>query len=287
MREAILSAGVIVLCGSLLAQAPARPAGPRVVLVRASVTDRSGAFVSDLPQSAFKVYENGVEQPLTMFREEVLPLSMGLVVDNSAGMRAQREMVGAAARALVDLPSPQDQMFVVAFNSSAYLDQDWTGSEPKLIAAVDKTEARGGSAWRDAVSLSLDRIQRGGKNQMKALFLITGGNDDASRISMAELLRKAQQSGVPIYCMGLLNDQAPSESRNARRALHQLAEASGGRDDYPKNRSKLDRRAAPMTHMLRSQYLLGYSPSGPAPDAAHRDIKIVVDRPGLTIRTRK
>jgi Ca-activated chloride channel family protein len=269
-----------------LAQAPGSPVDPRLVLVGASVSDRSGEFVSDLPQSAFRVYENGVEQPLTMFREELLPLSMGLVIDNSASMRAERAMLAAAAKALVELPSPRDQMFIVAFNSGAYLDQDWTNDESKLIAAVDKTEARGGSAWRDAVSLSLDRVQSGGKNQTKVLFLITDGNDDASKISTLELLRKARQSGVPIYCIGLFNGQAAPESRNARRALHQLAEASGGQDLYPKNRSELDLTAAAMTHMLRSQYLLGYSPSGRALDAASRDIRVVVDRPGLAIHIR-
>lgn len=266
---------------------PPAPAGPRMlrVLVPTTVFDRNGGFVANLPQSAFKVFENGVEQPLSLFREEQLPLSMGLIVDASGSMRDKRPILLAAAKALVNLPTPQDEMFVVSFNENAHIDQDWTNDESKLLATLDKPETRGGSALRDAVSSSIDKIQRGGKNETKVLFLVTDGNDNTSKISQEELTLKAQQSGVAIYCIGLLNEQAPSEARNDHRMLHELGVASGGEDDYPRSVSDLDPIAPRMLHNTRSRYLLGYLPANTAMDAA-RNIKVVVNRPDLIVRTR-
>jgi Ca-activated chloride channel family protein len=186
-------------------------------------------------------------------------------------------MLIAAAKTLVKLPTPQDEMFVVSFNESAHIDQDWTNDESKLAAALDKTEARGGSSLRDAVGFSIDNA-KSGKNETKVLLLITDGEDNTSAISMADLLQKAEQSGIVIYSIGLLNDRQPSEARTAKRALHELAKDSGGQDVYPTSVSELDPAAVQMMRNIRSQYLLGYS----ATDAT-RDIKVSVSRPDLRV----
>jgi VWFA-related protein len=260
-------------------QAPAQaPAALTPALVHVTITDRNGAFVDNLQQSEFSVFENGVQQRLTLFREEQVPLSIGLLVDESGSMRDKGDKVAAAAKQLVSLSGAQDEMFIAGFNDNTYIDQDWTNDEGKLAAALDKREARGGSAWRDAVNLSIDKIQRGGKNETKVLLLITDGDDNTSHISLADLILKARQSGVAIYCIGLLNDP---EARAAKRALHELAGDSGGQDYYPKSPAELT-LAGPMMHNIRSQYILGYSPANPT----LRAIKVIVSHPDLIVRTR-
>ncbi|HEY1758743.1 MAG TPA: VWA domain-containing protein [Bryobacteraceae bacterium] len=275
-------------------QAPtssARPnpsAAPRPVTVHVSVTDRNNAFVENLPQSAFRIFENSSNRPVTMFREEQRPLSAGVIIDNSGSMREKGATLLAAARAVATLPTPDDEMFVVSFNEHAYLDQDWTSDEAKLTAALDKNDFKGGTSWRDAVSLSIDKIQSGGKNPTKALFLITDGDDNTSAISMADLARKAQESGIPIFC---IHTGAPPEGGAAPRALllslQKVAAISGGRDYDPKNRTELDEMTARLLHAIRSDYVLEYVPDNSTFDASSRDIRVIVDFPDLNVRIRK
>src|SRR5262245_35995454 len=94
----------------------------RLVVLHATVVDKSGRFVTNLPQEAFTVLENGVEQQIKTFRREDVPVSMGLVVDNSGSMRDKRAKVEAAALALAKDSNPEDEVFVVNFNDEAYLD---------------------------------------------------------------------------------------------------------------------------------------------------------------------
>src|SRR5262245_4591381 len=116
------------------AQAPPTPAQDDVtfstqtnlVSLNVSVLDKSGKLVTNIPQSAFHVMENGVEQPIKIFRREDVPVSMGIIIDNSGSMRDKRAKVAAAALALVKNSNPQDEVFIVNFNDDAYLDCPFT-----------------------------------------------------------------------------------------------------------------------------------------------------------------
>jgi Ca-activated chloride channel homolog len=265
---------------------PEAPAAPMVML-HVSVVDRSGTFLDGLQQSAFRVFENNVGQQVTVLREEEVPLSMGLVLDDSGSMRDQRATLTAAARALLNLSDPQDEMFIVSFNDRAYVEQNWTNDETMLAAWIDRLGARGGSSLRDAVSLSLEKIRSGGKNETKVVFLITDGDDNTSEISRFELDRQARQSGVPIYCIRLSRDPGAYVNVRANQSsLNTLPEASGGQSYYPKDSSEADRIAAQMMRNVRRQYALGYLPADPALDVASRHIRVEVNRPDLIIRLR-
>jgi VWFA-related protein len=126
-----------------------------LVVLHASVVDKNGKLVTDIPQSAFKVFENGVEQPLRLFRREDVPVSMGIVIDNSGSMRDKRTRVAAAALALVKASNRDDKIFIVSFNDEAYLDQPMTSDVNRLEQAVRKMDTRGGTAMRDGVSMSI------------------------------------------------------------------------------------------------------------------------------------
>jgi VWFA-related protein len=109
----------------------------------------------------------------------------------------------------------------------------------------------------------------------------------ASTWELEQLLRKARQSEVLIYCIGLLNDEEPGEARAAKRALKALAEASGGLDYYPKSLSEVESVTPQIAHEIRNQYILAYTPLNSTLDGTFRAIKVTVNAPGhLTVRTR-
>jgi Ca-activated chloride channel family protein len=259
----------------------------RLVVLNATAVDKNGKLVADLPQSAFKVYENGVEQPLKVFRREDVPVSMGIIIDNSASMRNKRTKVAAAALALVKASNPQDEVFIVNFNDDAYLDQPFTSDPEVLEEALGRIDSKGETAMRDAISMSIDYVKDRGKNDKKVLLVVTDGNDNTSIRSLDHLVRKARQEEVLVYSIGLLNEEEPREAQKAQRALKALAEASGGMDYYPEDLAEIDRITPEVAHEIRNQYILAYSPTNQALDGTFRKISIVVNGFGdPTVRTR-
>jgi Ca-activated chloride channel family protein len=250
--------------------------GTELVDLHVSVLDKSGKLITDIPKDAFKVYENGVEQPVKMFRREDVPVSMGIIIDSSGSMRDKRTSVGAAALELVRASNPQDEVFIVDFNDDPYLDQTFTNDVHKLEGALSKIDSRGGTSMRDAISLAIDYERDKATRDKKVLLVVTDGNDNASNISLERLIRKAQRSGVLIYCIGLLNEEDPHEAREAKHALKALTEASGGMDYYPKDLAQVRTITPQVAHEIRNQYLLAYSPTNPNLDGTYREIKVTV-----------
>ncbi len=288
-----------MLAGSLAwAQQPPPPANAdddtptfradsQLVLVHATVLDKSGKLITDIPESGFKVLENGVEQPVKLFRREDVPVSMGIIIDNSGSMSQKRSSVAAAALALVKNSNPQDEVFIVNFSDDAYLDQPLTSDIKKLEQALDRLDARGGTAMRDALGMSIDYVREKGKRDKKVLMVITDGDDNASNETLEQLVRKAQSSEVLIYSIALLDEEVPRRAKNARRALKELAEASGGVDFYPKTLAEVEQITPRVAHEIRNQYILGYTPLNLQLDGTFRQIKVVVNGFGKpTVRTR-
>ena len=173
----------------------------REVLLHATVVDRKGAFVTDLPREAFKVFEDGVEQKLRIFRREDVPVSMGLIVDNSGSMRRKRKKVEDSAVALVKASNRQDEIFIVNFNDVAYRDADLTSDVKKLEEGISRIDAKGGTAMRDAITLSMDYVLAKGKKAKKVLLEVEAVAPVAARIDadqlrqvMLNLVRNAQEA---------------------------------------------------------------------------------------------
>jgi VWFA-related protein len=243
--------------------------------------------VTNLQEPAFKVLENGVEQPIKIFRREDIPVSLGIIIDNSGSMRDKKSRVAAAALNLVRASNPQDEVFIVNFNDDAYLDQPFTSNIKKMEEALDRMETKGGTAMRDAISMSMDYLKGKAKKDKKVLVVITDGNDNTSNINLEDLMRKAQQSDVLIYSIGILSEEEPRESKKAKRALHDLAIASGALDFYPKDLEEVDKEVPEIAHEIRNQYTLAYSPLNPALDGTFRKISVTVNAPGHpTVRSR-
>jgi VWFA-related protein len=282
----------LALAGSALAQENQDPgltfrSDTREVLLHATVVDRKGAFVTDLPREAFKIFEDGVEQKLRVFRREDVPVSMGLIVDNSGSMRRKRKKVEDAAIELVKASNPQDEVFIVNFNDVAYRDADLTGDMKKLEEGLSRIDAKGGTAMRDALTLSMDYVLAKGKKSKKVLLIVTDGDDTASSDvnTLEKLLAKAQRSEVLIFAIGILNEEDRRAAKRAQRAMELLTKQSGGIAHFPQDVESVKEVALQIAKEIRSQYILAYTPTKPD-DGAYRQLKVTVKGVGLTVRTR-
>jgi VWFA-related protein len=263
----------------------------RLVVLHVTVADRAGRLLTDLPASSFSVYENGVAQPIKSFKREDVPVSMGLVVDNSASMRDKRAKVEAAAMVLVKASNPNDEVFVVNFNDEAFLDlphgKQFTNNLAELQEALARIDARGSTAMRDAIRMSIDHEQAYAHKDKKVLVVVTDGDDNNSDINLENLLQMAQRSEVLIYPIGLLAQEGRSDARRAERALKALAAATGGEPFFPKDLGEVDRIANQVAREIRSQYTIVYTPLNTAMDGAYRQVKVAVNAPGKpVVRTR-
>jgi len=259
----------------------------RLVVLHATVVDKSGRLITNLPREAFKVYENGAQQSLRLFRREDIPVSMGIIVDNSGSMRQKRQKVESAALGLVKASNAQDEVFIVNFNDDAYLDVPFTNDVKKMEEGLTRIDARGGTAMRDAISMSIDEIKAKAKKDKKIIFLVTDGNDNTSAITIERLIEKVRESEILVYAIALLNEEDRGEAKKARRALDALAVASGGMAYYPKDLVDVEKLALDVAHEIRNQYVLAYSPLNAVLDGTFRQIRVSVDGPGRPVaRTR-
>ncbi|MGA2132873.1 MAG: VWA domain-containing protein [Bryobacteraceae bacterium] len=259
----------------------------RLVVLHATVVDKNGHLVLNLPEAAFQVFENGVAQQIKVFKREDVPVSMGLVIDNSGSMREKRAKVEAAALALVKESNPQDEIFIVNFNDEAFLDKDFTNDPRDLQEGLARIDSRGGTAMRDAIRMSIDHLKEKAKKDKKVLVVVTDGNDNSSLINLENLVKSAQDSGVVVYTVGLLNEEEKKEAKRCKRALEELASVTGGESYFPKELSDVDRVAHQVAHDIRNQYILAYTPGNLALDGSFRQIKVTANGPNRPIvRTR-
>jgi Ca-activated chloride channel homolog len=258
------------------------------VVLHAVVVDSKMHLITNLNKNDFTVFENGKPQPITSFRQEDVPVDMGIVIDNSGSMREKRDQVNKAALNLVRSSNPQDQVFVVNFNDEFYLDQDFTSDINKLRQALEKVESRGGTALYDALVASWsDYLKKDTKLSKKVLFVVTDGEDNASRFTLEETVRSlSEENGPTVYAIGLLGEE---KERKARRALQTIAERTGGIAFLPKTLSEVDEISKTVAHDIRSQYTIGYKPTTPKSVGGYRAIHVDAQKKGdgkLIVRTR-
>jgi Ca-activated chloride channel homolog len=261
----------------------------RLVVLHATVVDKDGRLVTDLPREAFTVYENNAVQPMKIFRREDVPVSMGLIVDNSGSMRNKRSKVAAAALALVKASNPQDEIFIVNFNDDAYLDVPFTNDIKRLEEGLTRIDSRGGTGMRDAITMSMDYLKEKGKRDKKVLLVVTDGDDTSSSPTntIEKLIAKAQQNEALIYAIGLLSEEDRRAAKRAQRALNGLTTASGGLAYFPEDLSNVDQIATQVAHEIRNQYVIAYSPAIQELDGSYRQIKVNVKGPNRpSVRTR-
>lgn len=268
-----------------------------VDMVRLPVTivNKDGNFVNGLAEDNFRVLENNTPQKISAFSHADIPISVGLVIDNSGSMRSKRARVNAAAMTFVQTSNPQDQMFVVNFNDEYYLDMDEDFSnDPKVLkAALERIDSRGGTALYDAILGSMNHLKKGTREK-KVLLVVTDGVDHDSALAhtLSYTVQKLEQSNVVIYAVGLFtkNDDSRDEIRQGRKALLALTDASGGEAFFPKTVDEVDSICTRIAQDIRSQYMVGYYPSNEDRNGTFRTVKVeltgVSGKGKLTVRTR-
>jgi len=250
-----------------------------------SVLDKEGRPVNGLTKDHFQIFEDKIQQTIKTFKHEDIPLSIGLIIDNSGSMRNKRERVNSAALAFVRESNPDDETFIVNFDDSAYLEQDFTGSIGDLIDALDNIDARGETALYDAVYLSADHV-KAGKKDKKALLLITDGEDNVSKYGINKVYEALKQSKVTLYAVGLLeeNDQRGGlfkkpPSKKAKEDLEKFAEITGGQSFFPKNIDEVEDLVKHIAHDLRNHYTVSYTPTNTKLDGSYREISVKLNPP--------
>lgn len=242
------------------------------VVLHATVFDDKQRFVTNLDKNDFTVYEDGHPQSITSFRHEDIPVSIGIVVDNSGSMREKRQKVNAAALNLVRASNPDDEVFIVNFNDEYYLDQDFTANINKLKEALEKVEARGGTALYDAVVASADWLKQA-KREKKVIFVVTDGEDTASSQSLEQAVRRLQaENGPTVYSIAILGDE--EHPKRAKRALQVMADRTGGIAYFPKTLDEVDAISRSVAHDIRNQYTIGYKPTTPKNQGGYRTVKV-------------
>jgi VWFA-related protein len=259
-----------------------------LVVLPVVVRDRQSHFVSGLEASNFQVREDGHPQTITLFRNEDIPVTVGLVVDHSGSMAARQLEVIEGAQAFVQASNAQDKEFVINFGDSVSLglpkNVAFTNDVNILREALSTPYASGRTALFDAVLTAIKHLQQDDREK-KVLILISDGGDSVSRHSFADVLRMAQSTGVVIYSIGLLDEHNADQNP---KVLQKFAAATGGQAYFPNSFFEVIKVCREIAMDIRHQYTLGYSP----PDSArpgYRKIYVSARASGhgkLFVRTR-
>jgi len=260
-----------------------------VVSVTAVVHDKTGKFVRGLGPRDIEVFEDGVRQDVSYFREvsgpgaDKVPLSVVLVLDASGSMRTNMHFLQEAAMTFVHRLEDVDSALVVDFNEGVRGSVDFTGDSDRLDQFVEALQAWGGTALYDAIHYGLNRI----KDQpgRKALIVFSDGADNRSSIGEQELLDYARSVEATVYCVGIRGESGLL-ARSPRGYMRKLSKETGGEFFFPDRVGDLIKVFAGISDELHNHYLLAYTPRR-APDGSWRTIDVRLKQSDAELRVRK
>jgi Ca-activated chloride channel family protein len=259
------------------------------VVLHATVKNRKGAPVSGLAITDFQVFENGVMQSIKHFSHEDVPVTVGLVIDNSGSMRPKRAEVIAATLAFVSSSNPSDQMFLVNFNEHVSFGlpakTPFTDNPDQLKSAMGTVISNGKTALYDAVAIALEHLNKGTLDK-KVLIVVSDGADNASSRSRQQMLALAAHSNAIIYALGIYTPEDPDKDPHV---LNELADKSGGHAYFPEELRDVRPICERIAHEIRNQYTLSYIPQNQNQDGSYRAIQVRAAFPGahgLSVTTR-
>jgi len=260
-----------------------------MVILSATVLDRHNALVSGLSKEDFRIYENGTLQQIKDFSHEDIPVTVGILVDNSGSMTPKRDGVIAAALAFARSSNPLDQMFVVNFNDSVWFglpaNIPFTDRLEQLQRALSTIRTIGQTSLYDGIVAGLDHLKQGERDK-KVLILITDGGDTASKHSLGQVIDLARQSAASIYAIGIFDEQDGDQNPAV---LERLAKRTGGEAFFPQSIRDIAGICESVARDIRNQYTLTYIPTIPSQDGKYRTIAVKArshDRGRLSVRTR-
>jgi VWFA-related protein len=248
-----------------------------LVLVPVHVTAASGATVTGLKKEDFLLFEDGVPQRITHFAQDDAPVSAGVLLDVSGSMKNKLQMASDAATSFFQYANPQDEFFLVEFNTRPKLKIPFTHDWSSISSEIARAKSSGWTAMLDAIHLALAHMKQA-RNTRKALIILSDGGENFSRRNLVQLRSTLIEAGVQVYALGVFDRnysvKHTAEERNGPRLLDTVAVDSGGRDFPVGSREQLPSIGVQMARELRNQYILGYTPAASATDGKYHSVKL-------------
>lgn len=245
-----------------------------LVLLDVSVKDTKGGFVSNLKKENFRIFEDKVQQPITVFAAQDVPVTVGLVVDNSGSVAPKKPEIVTAALTFVTQSNPKDEMFVVNFNDRVLMglpdDVQFSDDRTLLRQALLTNPAQGRTALYDGLRTALDHLRKG-RLDKKTIVLISDGGDNMSETTHDEIMRLAEESLATIYTVGIFNPQDKDKNPGF---LKDLARLTGGEAYMPENINHLVGVCEKIARDIRNRYTLGFAPDRTKLDGRKRRLRI-------------
>ena len=257
-----------------------------------TVTDKHGHYVPNLKLNDFALLDDGrAPQRVTSFHQQInLPLRVGLVIDASTSIRSrfQFEQQSATEFLLEVLKARSDRAFVMGFDVTPTVTQDWTNDIDKLQTGVNRLRPGGGTALFDAVYTACrDKLldeSRGQEPVRKAMVLISDGDDNQSRVRPDEAIKECERAETIIYAIS--TNWTPSRGKGDK-VLTDMAEATGGQVFFPTSVENMSESFKGIEEELRSQYALTYIPADFKADGRFRPIYLYCTDRHYEVRAKK
>ena len=296
-RATLIAIGAFLLvaaaAGLARAQRPQFRSTVDIVSLNVTVVDGASHYITDLEQTDFSVFEDGVKQDVVFFTRRPQPIAMSLLLDSSASMEEKLQTLQLAATNFVKRLKPTDLAQVIDFDSRVAIRQAFTSNQAELEAAILQTSSGGSTSLHNAIYVSLKELgkikaQNEEDVRRQALIVFSDGEDTSSLVSFEEVLDLAKRSETSIYTIALRgNDTSTRGFREAEFVMRQLAQETGGRSFFPAKIEDLNGVYSQIADELASQYTIGYTSKNPRNDGAFRRIVIQVARPNVTARTKR
>jgi len=252
-----------------------------LVLIPVTITDDVNRFVLGLQKEDFRLFEDGVEQNVSLFSGEDAPLSVGLVFDKSTSMTYKLGSSRDAAGELLNALNTDDEAFLVEFADVAKLSVGFTPQSQEIRSALKNAKAGGQTALLDAIETGLDEM-KGAKNSRKAIVVVSDGGDNRSHYTAAQIESLVRQADVQIYAMGVFEPVFAGlspEEVSGPRLLSEIANQTGGRAFAASNPADMPSVASRIAVELRNQYVVGYYPKNKARDGKYRNVEVKISQP--------
>ena len=257
--------------------APSFVSGTELVMMNVVVQDERGSPLDGLPREAFTVFENGVARAISLFAHHDEPVTIGLVIDASGSMLANRTRLAYAVGQFAHTGRPDDEVFAIVVGDDVKpvlpADQPFT-SDPQVLmdAVLQKLGASGRTAIWDGVRAGLTYLEQG-THARRALVVISDGQDNASRTVYADVLAQVRESSAAVYTLGLID---PLQMDRRPRTLRQLAKTSGGDVFFPSSHQAAFDALETVATQIRSTYTLGFSPAPESRDGRYHQLRVTV-----------
>jgi Ca-activated chloride channel family protein len=277
-----------LLCASLSSlgqEAPRIRVDVDLVVANVTVTDPLGRYVVGLEKEHFRVFENKIEQEVIHFSDARSPVSVGIILDTSGSMKDDILSARNSVVRFLKQSQDQDEYFLVTFNNRTRLALDFTSRTENIQNEISIAHPKGRTALYDSLYLGLEKI-REGRNEKKALIIITDGEDNRSRYTFSEVKDFAKESDVQIYIIGERGNLGYGTS-----IISDITRLTGGRPFFPHNFKQLDYFIDLIHTELRTQYVVGYSPNLRRTDGKWHKLRIRLQPPDglppLKVRSRQ